>query len=64
VTLEKGRGKYPNFAPLVFTELASRCWRGVLRSKRAAAISIAIVHAFVHLHEKTAANKDLACSRQ
>lgn len=60
VTIEKGRGKYPKYAPHVFTEHGVAMLAGVLRSKRAVAMSIAIIRAFVHLREMIAANKDLA----
>jgi len=60
VTLEKGKGRYPKYAPLAFTEHGVAMLSAVLRSPRAVQTSIAIVRAFVHLREMIAANKDLA----
>src|ERR1035441_3855262 len=40
VILEKGRGKYPKYAPHVFTEHGVAMLAGILRSERAVAMSI------------------------
>ena len=56
--LEKGRhSKYP---PRVFTEQGVAMLSGVLRSRRAVAVNIAIMRAFVRLREALAAHGELA----
>ena len=46
--------------PSAFTEHGIAMLAGVLRSERAIEMSIAIIHAFVHLREMIVTNKDLA----
>lgn len=60
VTLEDGRGRYPKYAPLAFTEHGVAMLASVLRSDRAVQMSIFIVRAFVRLREVLASNKALA----
>jgi len=60
VILEKGRGKYSKYAPLAFTEQGVAMLSGILRSKRAAAVNIAIMRAFVRLRQILASHEDLA----
>jgi hypothetical protein len=60
VTLEKGRGRYSKSAPLAFTEHGVAMLAAVLRSQRAAQMSILIVRAFVKMRELIASHKDLA----
>ena len=60
MTLEKGRGRYPKYAPLAFTEHGVAMLSSVLRSKRAAQMNILIIRAFVSLRELLATNKDVA----
>lgn len=60
VTLEKGRGRYPKYAPYAFTELGVAMLSSVLRSERAVRMNILIMRAFVRLREILATHKDLA----
>jgi hypothetical protein len=60
VTLEKGRGRHPKYAPYAFTEHGVAMLSSVLRSKRAVQMNILIIRAFVKLREMIATNKDLA----
>lgn len=60
VILEKGRGRYSKYAPLAFTEHGVAMLSSVLKSERAAQMSILIVRAFVKLRELLATHKDLA----
>jgi hypothetical protein len=60
VTLEKGRGRYPKYAPYAFTEHGVAMLSSVLRSKRAVQMNILIIRAFVKLRELLATHKDLA----
>ncbi len=60
VTLEKGRGKYPKYLPLVFTEQGVAMLSSVLRSKRAIQVNIAIMKTFVKLRELLSTHRDLA----
>lgn len=59
VILDKGRGRYSKYAPLAFTEHGVAMLAGVLRSQRAAQMSIFIIRAFVKMRE-LASHKDLA----
>lgn len=60
VTLEKGRGRYPKYAPYAFTELGVAMLSSVLRSDRAVRMNILIMRAFVKLREMLATHQDLA----
>jgi hypothetical protein len=60
VTLERGRGRYSKYAPLAFTEHGALMLSSVLKSKRAAQMSIRVVRVFIQLREMLAAHKDLA----
>jgi ORF6N domain len=60
VTLEKGRGRYPKYAPYAFTEHGVAMLSAILRSKRAVQMNIVIIRAFIKLREVLASNKDLA----
>ncbi|HET6841367.1 MAG TPA: ORF6N domain-containing protein [Candidatus Angelobacter sp.] len=60
VTLEKGRGRYPKYAPLAFTELGVAMLSSVLQSNRAVQMNILIMRTFVRLREMIATNKDFA----
>ena len=51
VTLEKGRGKYPKYAPFAFTEQGVAMLSSVLKSDVAIAANIAIMRAFVQVRE-------------
>ena len=59
VTLEKGRGRYPKYAPLAFTELGVAMLSSVLNSERAVQMNILIMRAFVRLREALATHRDL-----
>ena len=50
----------PRYAPRVFTEQGVAMLSGVLKSRRAVDVNIAIMRAFVHLRELLATHKDLA----
>jgi ORF6N domain len=60
VTLDEGRGRYPKYAPLAFTEQGVAMLSSVLGSPRAVQMNIFIVRAFVRMRELVAANKDIA----
>ena len=60
VTLEKGRGRHSKYAPLAFTEHGVAMLSAVLKSPRAAQMSILIIRAFVKMRELLASHKDLA----
>ena len=60
VTLEKGRGRYPKYAPLAFTEQGVAMLSSVLKSKRAVLVNIGIMRTFVKLREMLATNEELA----
>jgi hypothetical protein len=60
VTLEKGRGRYPKYAPFAFTEHGVAMLSSVLRSKRAVQVNILIVRAFIRIREMLATHKALA----
>ncbi len=55
-TLEKGRGKYSKFNPLVFTEYGVAMLSGVLNSKRAIQVNIQIIKTFIKLKELLSTN--------
>jgi len=59
VTLE-GRGKHPKYLPRVFTEQGVAMLSGVLRSKRAVQVNIAIMRTFVQLRRMLETNEVLA----
>src|ERR1700676_2318530 len=59
-TLETGRGRYPKYAPLAFTEHGVAMLSSVLNSERAVQMSIVIIRAFVKLREVLATHKELA----
>src|SRR3990170_4172776 len=59
VTSKKGRGGR-RYLPYVFTEQGIAMLSGVLNSKRAVQVNIAIMRAFVKLREMIASHKDLA----
>ena len=60
VILEKGRGRYPKYAPFAFTEHGVAMLSSVLKSRRAALMNILIIRAFVKLRQVLATHKDLA----
>ena len=60
VTLKKGRGRYSKYAAFAFTEHGVAMLSCILRSKRAVAMNILIIRAFVRLRELLATHKDLA----
>lgn len=60
VTLEKGRGKYSKYPPFAFTEQGVAMLSGVLKSKRAIEVNIAIMRTFVALRKLMQSNKELA----
>ncbi len=55
------RGAYSKYLPSVFTEQGIAMLSGVLKSKRAVQVNIAIMRAFVKLREMMMTHKDLAC---
>lgn len=59
-TLKKGRGQHRKYLPTVFTEQGVAMLSGVLSSKRAVQVNVAIMRAFVKLREVLSTHKDLA----
>jgi hypothetical protein len=60
VTLKPaGRGQYRKYLPYVFTEQGVAMLSGVLKSKRAIQVNIAIMRAFVKLREMLESNEEL-----
>ena len=60
VTLEKGRGRYPKYAPLAFTEHGVAMLSSVVRSKKAVEVNISIMRTFVRIRKVLATNEELA----
>jgi len=58
--LKTGRGQHRKYLPYVFTQEGIAMLSGVLRSKRAVAVNIEIMRAFVRLREILITHKDLA----
>jgi phage regulator Rha-like protein len=54
------RGAHTKYVPFAFTEQGVAMLSGILRSKRAVQVNIAIMRAFVRLREILATHKDLA----
>ncbi len=59
-TLNSGRGQHRKYLPHVFTEQGVAMLSGVLSSKRAVQVNIAIMRAFVKLRQMLATHKELA----
>ena len=55
----RGRGRYPKYPPLAFTEQGVAMLSGILHSPRAVQVNISIMRAFVRLRQVLSANKDL-----
>ena len=60
VTLDDGRGKHSKYLPMVFTEQGVAMLSGILKSKRAIQVNIAIMRAFVQFRKLLEGNKELA----
>ncbi len=60
VTLKRGRGTHPKYAPLAFTEQGVAMLSGMLRSKRAVEVNIGIMRTFVRIRQVLATNEELA----
>jgi hypothetical protein len=60
VTLDKGRGKYRKYLPFAFTEQGVAMLSGVLKSKIAIEVNIAIMRVFVRLRRTLESNRELA----
>jgi phage regulator Rha-like protein len=60
VTLKSGRGQHRKYLPHAFTEQGIAMLSSVLRSKRAIAVNIQIMRAFVHMRELLNSNRELA----
>ena len=58
--IKTGRGQHRKYLPYVFTQEGIAMLSGVLRSKRAVAVNIEIMRAFVRLREILITHKDLA----
>ncbi|MCK5760715.1 MAG: ORF6N domain-containing protein [Candidatus Delongbacteria bacterium] len=58
-TLENKRGKHSKYLPLVFTEQGVAMLAGVLKSKTAIKISIAIIEAFVAMRKLISSNSEV-----
>jgi hypothetical protein len=59
-TLEMGRGRYPKYPPLAFTEYGVVMLSSVLNGEGAVHMSILVVNAFVRMRELMASNRDIA----
>jgi phage regulator Rha-like protein len=59
-TLKKGRGEHRKYRPNVFTEQGVAMLSGVLSSKRAVQVNVAIMRTFVKLREVLSTHKELA----
>jgi len=59
-TLETGRGKYSKYLRYVFTEQGVAMLSGLLQSKRAVAVNVAIMRTFVKLRKMIASHKVLS----
>jgi len=60
VTLETGRGRHRKYLPWAFTEQGVAMLSSVLRSRRAVAVNVEIMRAFVRLRAIIASTADLA----
>ena len=60
VILENGRGKYPKYLPIAFTEHGVAMLASVLRTTKAVKMNIAIVRAFISLRQAVLQHKELA----
>jgi predicted AAA+ superfamily ATPase len=60
VTLDKGRGKYRKYLPFAFTEQGVAMRSGVLKSKTAIEVNIAIMRVFVRLRRTLESNNEEA----
>ena len=58
--LENGRGKYPKYLPIAFTEHGVAMFASVLRTTKAVKMNIAIVRAFISLRQAVLQHKELA----
>ena len=58
-SLEKGTGKFSKFNPFAFTEQGVAMLSGVLKSKKAVEVNIAIMRAFVFIRQYALTHKDL-----
>ena len=59
VTLETGRGKYPKYAPTVFTEQGVAMLSSVLKSETAIRVNIQIIRIFTRMREMIMTHKDI-----
>jgi hypothetical protein len=60
VTLKAGRGQHRKYLPYVFTEQGVAMLSSVLRTKRAIAVNIQIMRAFVRMRGLLSSNRELA----
>jgi len=60
VTLDKSRGKYRKYLPFAFTEQGVAMLSGVLKSKTAIEVNLAIMRVFVRLRRILESNKEKA----
>jgi hypothetical protein len=58
-SLKKGRGEHAKYPPMVFTEQGVAMLSGVLKSKRAVEVNIAIMRTFVQVRKLLQGNKEL-----
>jgi hypothetical protein len=59
VTLKKGRGQHSKYLPFAFTEQGVAMLSGVLKSKRAIEVNIAVMRTFVQIRKLLQGNKEL-----
>jgi len=58
-TLKKGRGRHTKYLPYAFTEQGLAMLSGILNSKKAIQVNIAIMRAFVFIRQYALTHKDL-----
>lgn len=57
--LKKGRGQHSKYLPFAFTEQGVAMLSGVLKSKRAIGVNIAVMRTFVQIRKLLQGNKEL-----
>ena len=58
-TLKKGRGRHTKYLPYAFTEQGLAMLSGILNSKKAIQVNIAIMRVFVFIRQYALTHKDL-----
>lgn len=60
VTIKRGRGQHSKYLPFAFTEQGVAMLSGVLKSKRAIEVNIAVMRTFVQIRHLLTGNKAIA----